>query len=621
VVPVIVEGRRIGTIGFDGGAGRSWEPVEIAALSVAAAMLGAALRTSRAQEAVERREAILDAVSFAAERFMRGDSFDQALDDALERLGLATGVSRIVLVEQRPGPGGPHMAPRAEWDALNVRPLVLAEGSLGYTYFPRWLKELSEGRLVAGHVRDFPESERTPLELDGVRSIVVTPVFVGGRWWGHVGYDDGRREREWGDSEIDALRAAAGIIGAAIQQAESLATIVRRTAILSAVADTAPHLLATERADEVLPILLQSLLEATKARSAWAYELQPDDSAELIAERVAPGEAAATAYGRNVRVLPEFLDRLRDGEVLQNLIMTADPDLERAVLAAAGIRSFVMVPVVSLGRSWGVIGLDSRDERTWTEGEVVALRIAAAAVRAASEREASEGQLRQFQKMEAVARLAGGLAHDFGNLLAIIQGHAQFLRDAAAEAESRDDAESVLDAAQRGAELVRSLMTFSRGRTGEIQPLDLNVTINRVARMLQRAVGPTVTIDFHPDASPADVSADPAEIEHLIVNLVVNARDAMPDGGTISIGTSVVEGPGRRTVELAIADSGTGMDDATRARIFEPFFTTKPEGEGTGLGLATAYGTVTAWGGSIEVDSALGVGTTFRILLPAIAQG
>jgi len=619
VVPVMVAGRRTATIGFDGGGGRSWEAVEIAALSVAAAMLGAALRTRRASQAVERREAILDAVSFAAERFMRGDSFDRALDETLERLGLATGAGRVVLVEQRPGISGVHMSPRAEWDAANVRPLVVAPDPLGYAYFPRWQTELSAGRLVAGHVRHFPDQERVPLELDGVRSIVVTPVFVSGRWWGHVGYDDSRRERQWSDSEIDALRAAAGIIGAAIQQSEALATIGRRTAIMSAVADTAPHLLATERGSDVLPILLQSLLEATGARSAWAYQVDADGVGDLIAERLAPGEKPASEFGRRVHVRREFLVRLRGGEVLQNVGLTDLPEEEAAALEAAGIRSFVMVPVATLGRSWGAIGLDSVEERTWTEGEVVALRIAAAAVRAASEREIAEGQLRELQKMEAVGRLAGGIAHDFGNLLAIIMGHAQFLQEAAADDEARSDAQAVVDASSRGAELVRSLLTFSRDRSGEVQPVDLNAAIGRVARMLSRAVGSGISIVVEPAPALPQVTADPAEIEHLIVNLVVNARDAMPNGGTISIRTSVIAGPTSRMVVLAVADTGTGIDDETRARIFEPFFTTKPEGSGTGLGLATAYGAVTGWGGTIEVDSVLGEGTTFRILLPAIS--
>ena len=321
-----------------------------------------------------------------------------------------------------------------------------------------------------------------------------------------------------------------------------------------------------ERWSEVLPILLQSLLEATSARSAWAHQLAQDDTAELIAERVAPGEAEATAYGRRVRVRPEFLDLLRSGEVLQNVTMTDDPESERAVLVAAGIRSFVMVPVVSLGRSWGAIGLDSTEDRTWTEGEVVALRIAAAAVRAASEREATEGQLRQFQKMEAVGRLAGGLAHDFGNLLAIIQGHAEFLREAVVEGEAREDADAVLNASQRGAELVRNLVTFSAGRAGELQPTDLNAAIGRVVRMLGRAVGTAVSIDVRPDKRIPSVTADPAEVEHLIVNLVVNARDAMPGGGTISIRTGVIDGPARRTVDGSSAADSPRSGRYPRAR-------------------------------------------------------
>src|SRR5262249_46623099 len=158
-------------------------------------------------------------VTFAAERFLAGDDLDAALPEVLARIGDASGAGRVVLIERLDAADGSFMRRRGEWDAPGVRPLVDAPDPRGYRYFRRWAAELGAGRLVAGRVRDLPDEERIPLQLDHVGSIVVTPITVGSRWWGHVGYDDARDDRVWTDPELDALRAAAGIISGAIRQA------------------------------------------------------------------------------------------------------------------------------------------------------------------------------------------------------------------------------------------------------------------------------------------------------------------------------------------------------------------------------------------------------------------
>jgi signal transduction histidine kinase len=566
-------------------------------------------------EGIARREAILDAVTFAAERFLRGDPLEVAVPEVLRRIGNASGAGRVVLIERVDRPDGAHMRLRGEWDAPGVRPLVAAPDPDGYRYFPRWERDLGAGRLVAGRIRDMPDDERAALELDAVGSIVVTPIVVSGRWWGHVGYDDRRVERIWSGPEVDALRAAAGIIGAAIQQLESAATIDRRNAILGAVADTAPLFLMTHRWVDVLPILLSSLRAATQARSSWAYELHADRQAHLIAERLGPGERESTEFGRVVQVKLRSFERMSAGDVIQNEYLAEDSVAEAAAYATLGIRSWLAVPILIGGRMWGGVGLDSHDDRAWTEGEVVALKVAAAAIAAAVERDQTEDRLRHLAKMDAVGRLAGGLAHDFGNHLAIVLGHARFLRDDAPTDDMRSDAQAVLDAAGRGSDLVRDLLTFSRRRAGEIQAVDLNDRIGRVERILRGVLGPGIALTVEGGAALPPVWADPGELENVVVNLVVNARDAMPDGGRITIVTGRQELADGPRVVLTVADTGSGMDEATRARIFEPFFSTKPEGAGTGLGLATAYGSVTGWGGTIDVTSEPGVGTTFRLLL------
>jgi signal transduction histidine kinase len=515
-----------------------------------------------------------------------------------------------------------YRRPRAEWDGQGVRPLILPPGSDGYPYFQRWETELAAGRLVAGRISDFPADEQIPLEADSVGSIVVMPIASGDTWWGHVGYDDARRDRIWSGPETEALRAAAGIIGAAIRQAAAADAIARRNAIIGSVAAAIPLLVATERWITVLPELLSSLQGVMAARSAWAYRFQPDGTARLVSEVVAPGEQTASAFGQVARIDPETVALLAEGRAIQNTTFTGAPDEELAAYEALGMHSWVVVPIVANGKLWGGVGIDSRDDRSWDDGEIVALQVAAAAISATIEREATAERVRQLEKMDAVGRLAGGLAHDFGNLLAVVLGHAELIRDESAEP-IRGDAETILDAAARGRDLVRDLLTFSGSRGGDVRATDVAALLGRIVRILRAAVGSSIEIVLRLEPGTPPVLVDPDELEHVLVNLVVNARDAMPSGGRVTISSAVVpatdtpDGHLGQQVVLSVADTGTGIDEATRERIFEPFFSTKPEGVGTGLGLATAYGSVAAWGGSIEVDSEIGSGTTFRLLLRA----
>jgi signal transduction histidine kinase len=564
---------------------------------------------------VDRREVILDAVTFAAERFLALDSLDAALPEVLGRIGAASGAGRVVLIEGVAAPDGTFMHRRAEWDAPGVSPLVTPADPRGYRYFPRWAAELAAGRPVIGRVRDLPDDERVPLEADAVGSIVVTPVSVAGRWWGHVGYDDASPDRVWTVPELDALRAAAGIISAAIRQSDATRTLDRRGAILEAVAATAPMLVATERWADVLGTLLECLRDAVDARAAWAYRVDANAVARLLEERLAPAALPATEFSQDVRVSPIGMDRLASAGCIQNEDIFAEVDRAEEMRLALGIESWVLVPIMVDGSPWGAIGLDSTEERSWSDGEVIALQVAAAAVAAAVERESTAERLRRLAEMDAVGRVAGGLAHDFGNVLTAVIGSATFLRDDAESPQQRADAENILDAAERGAQLVRDLLTFSRRRVGEVSDVNVNERISNVERILARAVGSKVAIELEPDLTLPHVVADGVELEHVLVNLVVNARDAMPDGGRITIATARAGSDDDPRVALTVADTGVGMDEATKARIFEPFFSTKPEGAGTGLGLATAYGAVTAWGGTIDVESEPGGGTTFTLLL------
>jgi two-component system, cell cycle sensor histidine kinase and response regulator CckA len=241
--------------------------------------------------------------------------------------------------------------------------------------------------------------------------------------------------------------------------------------------------------------------------------------------------------------------------------------------------------------------------------------------RAEAERAALEDQLRQSQKMEGIGRLAGGIAHDFNNLLTAIRGNASLaLADMPPGEGPREDIEQIEIAADRAAALTRQLLAFARQTVIHRQPVDLVSIVCRMEPMLRRLIGEH--IDLVTDTSSRiTVMADPSQIEQVVLNLVVNACDAMPEGGRLTIRTAVADGPeGARLAVLAVVDTGIGMDERVRARVFEPFFTTKEPGKGTGLGLATVYGIVRQSGGSIDVASQPGHGATFTVRLPALDE-
>jgi len=271
-----------------------------------------------------------------------------------------------------------------------------------------------------------------------------------------------------------------------------------------------------------------------------------------------------------------------------------------------------------------------------TRGNMVRLNAAVEReIRAAGmrrERNRLEEQFRQAQKMEAVGRLAGGVAHDFNNLLTVITGYSDMLlasrdlKDA-----QRTALEEIRRSAERGGGLTHQLLAFSRRQPLEARMVRLNELILQIEKLLRRLIGEDIELVTIPAAPFDTVEADPGRLEQVIMNLVVNARDAMPNGGKLTIETGSVQlsesfsakqlgvAPGQY-VALSVTDTGIGMNEETKSHLFEPFFTTKNPGRGTGLGLATAYGIIRQSGGAIRIESQLGRGTTARIFLPTAAK-
>jgi two-component system cell cycle sensor histidine kinase/response regulator CckA len=296
--------------------------------------------------------------------------------------------------------------------------------------------------------------------------------------------------------------------------------------------------------------------------------------------------------------------------------------------AQAGLHGAFAFPVRVRGEFLGVINFLGGQVRQPEEDVVQMFATMGSLIGQSLERRKLEEQLRQSQKMDAIGHLAGGVAHDFNNILTVIQGFAEILKaNTGLDPETNEGLGQIAKAANRASNLTRQLLTFSRKHLLHIKPLDLNSVIMQMAKMLHRVIGEDVELQLSYSPSPAGIEADEDTLGQIIMNLSVNARDAMPRGGKLSIGTEFVtiddsnlkRSPEARKgdfVCLTVSDTGCGISPEILPHIFEPFFTTKDVGRGTGLGLSTVYGIVEQHHGWIEVNSQIGAGSVFRILLP-----
>ncbi|MFZ5896936.1 MAG: ATP-binding protein [Myxococcota bacterium] len=296
------------------------------------------------------------------------------------------------------------------------------------------------------------------------------------------------------------------------------------------------------------------------------------------------------------------------------------------------LSAFTAHPLLVEAKLVGVLGLFSKEVLTDAARSAltsVSDTIAIGIQRKLLEKEQSElqAQFLQAQKMEAIGQLSGAIAHDFNNLLAVILSCSALLLDELPDTDPRRrDVLDIQHAGDRAASLTRQLLAFSRKLVIEPRIVQINDVIRDVQKMLSRLIGEDIELSIQLDAVDSHVKADPGLLEQLVMNLAVNARDAMPSGGRLALSTSTIyldAAPPNRPVPpkgpyvlISVADTGCGMDSATQARIFEPFFTTKPAGKGTGLGLSTVYGIVEQSGGFIQVESTPGAGTSFRVFLP-----
>ena len=404
---------------------------------------------------------------------------------------------------------------------------------------------------------------------------------------------------------------------------------------LQTVADLGARALSSTPVGDLLESGMRLAREVTQADHAAFFERSPGGDALLMRAGVGwrPGVigrvSLSTGQGSFGRYILQQPTRIVDA-------LPSHPEFGLpAVLREHGVESMACVRLDGIGHPLGVVavfnvtdGLPSTEHLTFLQalGNILATAI----LRQVTEEGLLQSQIRlqSVQKMEAIGRLAGGIAHDFNNLVQAIGGYTEILlRQIGEDDPLRRSAEEIKKAGDRAAALTRQLLAFSRQQVLQPSLLDVNHIVNHVEQLLTRLIGEDIELRTYLADDLWPVKADAAQLEQVLMNLAVNARDAMRDGGLLTIETAnvdltrsvegepflVVAGP---YVLLAVTDTGTGMNAETKARAFEPFFTTKPPGQGTGLGLSMVYGIVKQSGGYIWVDSELGAGTRIRIYLP-----
>ena len=444
-------------------------------------------------------------------------------------------------------------------------------------------RAMTEGRLVVSEDYQGDETAARLFRERGIQAGMSAPVHESGRPVGSLTVASYQAGRRYSSIERDMLLAFADHASLALSDARSI----------------------------------QAMREADAARIQARFRSLVNSSSDMITVIDSAGQIvfASPSVERSL-VLPE---KGYEGTPLALLI---HPDDRRRAIDFIADVARDRAPGEPL--EWRMRAADG----TWMDVETTAtgqlddpdVQGIVLNSRNVTERKRLEAQLRQSQRLESVGQLAGGIAHDFNNFLSVIRGYARFLVEGLDDEDPhRSDAVEIEKAAERASRLTSQLLVFSRNEVVQRRVLDVAEVLSGLTSLLDRTLGENVRLMTDVERPLRRVEADPTQIEQVLVNLAVNARDAMPSGGELRVElANVAEGPnGLPAVRLRVRDTGTGMTQDVVERAFEPFYTTKPKGEGTGLGLATVYGIVTQSGGTIEIDSTPGGGTTIEVMLPA----
>jgi PAS domain S-box-containing protein len=496
-------------------------------------------------------------------------------------------------------------------------------------------RELLKQRVAMMEQGDvLPPAELKSRRLDGVEidcEILSVPFTHNGRFAVQAVVRDitGRKQAEQALSEANqrALNDYERLVERIATLGQTLGNSRDLTTIFRALRDFA---IVSVPSDGMVFSLYEEAKKTRRVVYCWADQTEFDPKDVIDIPVSSDGMNGRAIESGSVIIINDFQEQLRHRP---NAIIVGDCSDDHIP------RSALTAPMAVMGRPIGVVEVQSYELGAYTQGHATAMRMAANLAATAVENvtliereRTQQGQLRQSQKMDSIGQLAGGVAHDFNNLLTAITGYSELaLRKLPEDNPVRKHIEQIKKAGLRAASLTNQLLAFSRKQVLQPKVLDLNHIVSDMDKMLQRLIGEHIDLVSKPHVNLGTIKADPGQIEQVIMNLVVNARDAMPRGGKITIetGHKYLDGayarehqsiqPGHYVV-LAVSDTGIGMDAATQKLIFDPFFTTKEVGKGTGLGLSTVYGIVKQSGGNIWVYSEVGQGTTFKIYLPRVDQ-
>lgn len=585
--------------------------------------LEALLEASRQLVAVQPVESLLGRIAETCGRLLRVNSVGLRLVDGND---LVIAASWGDMVEDTPAPRikiGESLAGRV---AASGEPLVVDD--------------------LTTDTRQLPSGRQAFVRFH-YRSWLGVPVTMGGRLIGVLSVRS-RQLRRFSPADVTSAVAIAAQAAVAIENSRLYADATRRRDEAEALARVARVLTESLDVSVVGQRVVETVQDILGTKTVVLRLLEPDGSLRAVASggmlrnELRADDVAPPGMGIGVPAVVSGLP-VQSRDPLNDPRFLFTEELRRR-LGRTGVTSILSVPLRAEGQAIGVLSVGDVGDRVFSESEIVLLQTLADHFATAVENmrlyervrtaldalSRTQEQLVQAQKMDAVGRLAAGIAHDFNNLLTVIVGRCQLLssRRAPGDPPARDLV-LIEKTAKRAGALVAQLLAFSRKQVLQPKVLDLNVVVAELMRLLERVLREDIHVVVRSGERLGRVKADPAQIEQAILNLVVNARDAMPAGGQLTIETTNVEvdeaSSGERRglppgpyVMLAISDTGVGMDRETQQHLFEPFFTTKDVGEGTGLGLAMVYGIITQSGGDVAVQSEVGQGTTFEILLPRV---
>ncbi len=521
--------------------------------------------------------------------FVDISNLDSRIADALQTIGDAIGVGRAHVFQVRED--GVTLDAAYEWCADGVPAQIDAlQGIKADEMLPWFWPRVRNGEVVhVPAVADLPHeagAEKALWENLGVQSLLAVPMAADNRFWGFLCFCCVRSPRSWSEAGIALLRMTGETMGRAIERRDAQVALHRSEMRLRALSD--------------------ATFEAIFLSEKGVCLEQNSTAGEMF------GYTDEEAIGRmgTEWIAPEDRDR-----VMKHMLEGREQPYEVTALRKDGstFPSQIQARMIEYrGRSV----------------RVTALRDITARRQAEEEKDKLQKQLLQAQKMEAIGNLAGGIAHDFNNLLMGILNYVDLCRDALpADHAARSYLDEIATDAKRSTNLTRQLLAFARKQTIAPRTMDLNDAVSGMLKMLRRLIGEDIDLTWTPGDDLWPVVMDPSQVDQLLANLTVNARDAITDGGRIVIATENTtldeafctehpEATPGEYVLLSVVDNGCGMDAEVRSRIFDPFFTTKGVGNGTGLGLATVYGIMKQNGGYVDVSSQPGKGTTFRIYLP-----